>query len=242
MARRLPATVRRGAPPGGALGGGRRPPPPPPPPRLAHPLAQLPLHHEVPVDVLADARDLVVGQLPYLRLGRHGGVRANLAGDARPDAEDIAQRNIDALIAGDVHSSYASHAILIALPLLVARVAADHAHHPAAAHDLAVVTATLDRCRYFHGKTLLEAVGNPTPRQVIRGEFYQHAVARQYADEVHPDLAGRVGKDTMPIRQFYTKHRVGQILLDDPFNFYGLFFPHERPGPLFCGACGGHLP
>src|SRR3990172_1246866 len=119
---------------------------------LAHPLAQLPLHHEVPVDVLADTRDLVVGQLPDLRLGRHRGVGAYLAGDARPDAEDIAQRNIDALIAGDVHSSYTSHAILLPLPLLVARVTADHAHHPAAAHDLAVVTTTFDRCRYFHGK------------------------------------------------------------------------------------------
>src|SRR4030067_3616841 len=80
-------------------------------------------------------------------------------------------------------------------------------------------------------ETLLEAVGDSTPRQVIRGKLYQHAIARQYANEVHPDLAGRVGKDTMPIRQFYTKQRVGQILLDDPFNFYGLFFSHARPGP-----------
>src|SRR3989304_1215898 len=103
---------------------------------------------------------------------------------------------------------------------------------PAAAHDLAVIAATFDRCRYLHGKkSLLEAIGDPTPSQVVRGELHQHTVSRQYANEIHPDLAGGVGKDTMPIRQFYTKHRVGQVLLDDPLNFYGLFFPHARPGP-----------
>src|SRR3989304_3829985 len=36
----------------------------------------------------------------------------------------------------------------------------------------------------------------------------------------------------MSIRQFYTKHRVWQVLLDDPFNFYGFFLPHERRGRL----------
>jgi len=34
----------------------------------------------------------------------------------------------------------------LSLPLLVARILADHAHHPAAPDDLAVAAQLLDRC------------------------------------------------------------------------------------------------
>src|SRR5215831_20471881 len=38
----------------------------------------------------------------------------------------------------------------LALPLLVFRIDADHAHHPAAVDDLALVTNLLYRCPYLH--------------------------------------------------------------------------------------------
>src|SRR3970040_2240717 len=37
-----------------------------------------------------------------------------------------------------------------ALALLVARILADHPHHPLAADDLAVAADSLDRCQHFH--------------------------------------------------------------------------------------------
>jgi hypothetical protein len=70
-------------------------------------------------------------------------VRAYLTGCSGADAEDVAEGDIDMLVTGDVHSGDTSHTSLLPLPLLVTGVAADHAHHSSAAHDLAVIAATL---------------------------------------------------------------------------------------------------
>jgi len=44
---------------------------------------------------------------------------------------------------------------------------------------------------------------------------------------VHPDFAGRMGKYSVPICQFYTKHRVWQILFYRTLNLNRLFFRHS---------------
>src|SRR5581483_6513179 len=47
-------------------------------------------------------------------------------------------------------STPAIRAIVLSLPLLVFLVRADHAHHAAATHDLALVANPFDRRSYFH--------------------------------------------------------------------------------------------
>ena len=49
---------------------------------------------------------------------------------------------------------------------------------------------------------------------------------------MHPDFAGRVGEHPVPICQFYTKHRVGQVLFNRAFNFNGLPFSPLAAGWL----------
>jgi hypothetical protein len=44
---------------------------------------------------------------------------------------------------------------------------------------------------------------------------------------MHPNFAGRVGQNSVPICQFYTKHRVWQIFFYRAFNLNRLFFRHS---------------
>jgi hypothetical protein len=54
------------------------------------------------------------------------------------------------LSAGKIDSCDAGHLVLLALPLLVAGVFADHADDALTAHDLALVTDFLDARANFH--------------------------------------------------------------------------------------------
>jgi len=71
--------------------------------------------------------------------------------------------------------------------------------------------------------------------KVVRREFDQNPVARQDADEVHPDLSGNVRENAVPVRQLDAKHRVGQRFDDRSFNFDRLFFGRRRLRGFLCG-------
>jgi hypothetical protein len=92
-------------------------------------------------DDLAQARDLGLRQVFDLRARRDAG---RLAGHERliaADAEDMRQRDSNVLVGRNVDARYTCHSCLpLALALLVPRVFANHAHHTAAAHDLALPT------------------------------------------------------------------------------------------------------
>src|ERR671928_114062 len=57
---------------------------------------------------------------------------------------------------------------------------------------------------------LPHAVGDAPAGQVVWRQLDPDAVPRQDADEVHPQLPGDVGQDTVPVVQLDREHRVGQ--------------------------------
>src|ERR1700674_4048189 len=84
--------------------------------------------------------------------------------------------------------------LLLPLALLVLRVVADHAHDSMPADDLALLTATLDGCLYFHA-LLPESIRDAPARQVVRGKLDEYTVAGHDLDVMQPHLAGDVGQD-----------------------------------------------
>ena len=74
---------------------------------------------------------------------------------------------------------------------------------------------------------LPETISNPAPGQVIGGQFHQYLVSREDPNKVHPDFAGCMGQNSVPISQFYTKHRVWQVFFYGAFNLNRLFFRHS---------------
>ena len=74
---------------------------------------------------------------------------------------------------------------------------------------------------------LPETISNPAPGQVIGRQFHQYLVSGEDPDKVHPNFSGRMGQNSVPICQFYTKHRVWQIFFYRAFNLNRLFFRHS---------------
>ena len=75
-------------------------------------------------------------------------------GAGAPDAEDVGERDLQPLLAGDVDAGDACHVCLstpLALALLVAGVGADDLHAPVAADHLALLTDSLDARTNLHG-------------------------------------------------------------------------------------------
>ena len=111
---------------------------------LADLLAQLAFDGEVLVDEVADAVDLVVGQVADLGVRGDAGLGADLLRGGAADAVDVAERHVDLLVARNVDTRDTGHADLLPLPLLVAGVRADNANDAFTAHDLALFTALFD--------------------------------------------------------------------------------------------------
>ena len=103
--------------------------------------------------------------------------------------------------------------IPLTLLLLMLGVLADHHDAALALDDLALFTNGLYRRPYFHRVFLLLILGAPrnaAAGQIVRRQFNCHLVSRQYADEVHPELAGNVSKYFMAVYQFHLEHGVGE--------------------------------
>ena len=69
---------------------------------LGHVSAQVPLHLEVGVDVVAEPGHLFVGQITDPGVGAGPGHRADLLGRGPADAEDVGEGDLQPLLAGDV--------------------------------------------------------------------------------------------------------------------------------------------
>src|SRR5262245_50600792 len=74
----------------------------------------------------------------------------------------------------------------------------------------------------------LQAVCDPTARQVVGRELYSDAVAGQDPDEVHPELPGDMRQHAVPVFQLDGEHRVGQRLDDRTFHLDRISFRHGR--------------
>src|SRR5262245_4166339 len=91
--------------------------------RLGALAAQVTLDLEVAVDVLAELRDLLVGEVLDLLVARKTRVTADLLRGRAADAVDVGQPDLEPLLVGEVDSGDARHRL--AMPLLVAGVGAD---------------------------------------------------------------------------------------------------------------------
>src|SRR2546430_13872885 len=103
----------------------------------AHLAAEVALDLVVLVEALADAVDLVVGQVlgPLGRIDLGEGADLPRAGVADP--VEVRERDLDLLLTGKVDSGNSRHSL--PLPLLVAWIrGGDHAHHALAADQLAI--------------------------------------------------------------------------------------------------------
>src|SRR5581483_1380885 len=87
--------------------------------------AQVALDLVVLVDVALELRDLLVGEVPDLGVGRQAERCADLARGRLADAVDVGQPDLEPLLVREVHTRDTCHAALLPLPLLVPRVRAD---------------------------------------------------------------------------------------------------------------------
>src|SRR3954469_17389933 len=97
-------------------------------------------------------------------------------------------------------------------------------------------------------RSLLVAVDNPTPREVVRRELHHHAVLGEDPDVVLAHLAADVGQDLVTVAQLDPEHRVRERLDDGALDLDHTFFfrhvltsgrflprppsPREPAGPL----------
>src|SRR5262249_12856232 len=91
--------------------------------RLRPLAAEVALDLVVRVDVLAKLRDLVLGEVPHLRVGREPERQRDLARARLPDAVDVGEPDLEPLLVGKVDACDASHSL--PLTLLVTWVRAD---------------------------------------------------------------------------------------------------------------------
>src|SRR6516165_2256982 len=113
----------------------------------------------------------------------------------------------------------------LTLPLLVARVVADHPDDTAAPDDLAFLADRLHARPNLHlTPVLLVPIGDPTPVEVVRSDLHLHLVARQDPDPVHPHLPGAVRQHLVPVLELDSEHGVGQWLHHRSFEHDGVFF------------------
>src|SRR5688500_17010296 len=127
----------------------------------------------------------------------------------------------------------------LALALLVARVLADHHDAAVPADDLALLTHLLDAGSNLHDCFSLEAVGDATSGEVVRGELHLHLVAGKDSDVVHPHLAGDVRQHLVAVVELDTEHGIGQRLQNRAFQHDGVFLGLGQ-GFLLTGRWGDH--
>src|SRR5439155_4944559 len=84
---------------------------------------EIALDLEVAVDVALKLRDLLVGEVAHLRVGREAENGTDLPRRRRPNAVDVGQADLEPLLIRDVDAGYACHGL--PLPLLVPWIGAD---------------------------------------------------------------------------------------------------------------------
>jgi hypothetical protein len=110
--------------------------------------AQVALDLEVRVDVVAELRDLFVGEVLDLRVGVEPELGGDLPGGRLADPVDVGQPDLEALLVREVDSGDACDGS--ALPLLVTRIAADDHGRAVPLDDAAAFAHGLDGRADFH--------------------------------------------------------------------------------------------
>src|SRR5215510_4041845 len=76
--------------------------------------------------------------------------------------------------------------------------------------------------------SLLEAVRDASPRQVIGRELHLDLVAGKDPDEVHAHLARHVGQHLVTVVELHAEHGVGERLHHGALDLNGVFFGHGQ--------------
>jgi hypothetical protein len=116
--------------------------------RLLPVAAEIALDLELRVDVVAELRDLFVGQVLDLRVGVEAELRGYLARGRLADPVDVRQPDLEPLLVGKVDSGDSGDGS--ALPLLVPRVGADDHGRAVPLDHAAALAHGLDGRTDFH--------------------------------------------------------------------------------------------
>jgi hypothetical protein len=111
--------------------------------------AKLTFDDVVVVEEIGDPGQLVVGELASPLIGVDFRAEADLSGEGRADAVEIAQRNLSSLIGGNIDSQESWHDL--SLSLLVARIGANDDQVSLASNDFAILADTANAATNFHG-------------------------------------------------------------------------------------------
>ena len=95
-----------------------------------------------PIDQLAEAVDLLLGEITDAGVRIDVRLRQDLLAGRQADPIDVRERHFDALLTRDIDTGDACHRL--PLPLLVLGIGADDHHGAVATDDFAVVAACLD--------------------------------------------------------------------------------------------------
>src|SRR6266542_6881166 len=106
--------------------------------------AEVTLDGEAAIDDLANLRDLRLGEIAHAHRAVDPRLLEHVTRGGRADAEDVAERNVDALLARDVNAGDTCHDPPLTLALLVLRLRTDHEDLTVAPDDLALVATLLD--------------------------------------------------------------------------------------------------
>jgi hypothetical protein len=116
--------------------------------RLLAVATEVALDLELRVDVVAELRDLLVGQVTDLRVRAQAELGGDLARRGLADPVDVGQPDLEPLLVREVDSGDTRYDS--ALPLLVPRVAADDHGRPVPLDHAAAFAHGFDGRAYFH--------------------------------------------------------------------------------------------
>src|SRR5206468_12771534 len=127
---------------------------------------------------------VVLGEILDADIPAHAGRAQDVVRPLPADPIDVGESDLNPLGSREVDACNTCHKSS-ALPLLVLRIRADHAHDTTPAHDLALVANLFHRCSYFH-------TSDPDPKALY---LLHDPPARQIAPPVprppgHPRAAG----------------------------------------------------
>ena len=105
--------------------------------------------------------------------------------------------------------------------------------------DLALLAHGLNGRSYLHNSNLhcelcalFTSPRDPTAGQVIRAHLNRDLVAGQDLNKVHPELAGNVCQNGMPIADIDAEHGIRQRINHDALEFDDVIFCQELFTPL----------
>jgi hypothetical protein len=73
---------------------------------------------------------------------------------------------------------------------------------------------------------LLESVRDPSPREIVWGQFYRYLITRQNPDEMHAHFSGNMRQDFVTIIQLHSEHRIGERFGNRSLHLDDILFRH----------------